>query len=181
MERYYREFVRVGEALGGTGLPATKAEVAECLESYLPRLAVTPIKAFATGPNLRDGKVKPWEPGSPFMDWAARDMLPEWARKLVLYRPPNPVTLRLRRTTLWFVLNALHDATGPLPEFRQAEARVAKGVSEPVASTAPTAPRPRPHPPGGGGHRLTRRACPCRGLTPPGLTGPMNSACGDGP
>src|SRR5690349_3058798 len=75
LERYYGEFVRVGEALGGTDLPATKAEVAECLESYLPRLAVTPIKAFGTGPNLRGNGTRPWEPGSPFMDWAARDML----------------------------------------------------------------------------------------------------------
>ncbi|MEV4002735.1 oxygenase MpaB family protein [Actinomadura sp. NPDC049753] len=142
LERYYREFVRVGEALGGTDLPATKADVAECLESYLPRLAITPIKAFGTGPNLRGSKTRPWEPGSPFMDWAARDMLPEWARKLALYQPPNPVTLRLRRTALWVVLNALHDATGPLPEFRQARARVAAGASAPVASTAPDAPDP---------------------------------------
>jgi uncharacterized protein (DUF2236 family) len=142
LERYYREFVRVGEALGGTDLPATKAEVAECLESYLPRLALTPIKAFSTGPNLRGSKAKPWEPGSAFMDWAARDMLPEWAQKLALYRPPNPAALRLRRTALWAALNALHDATGPLPEFRQARARVAAGAAAPVASTAPAAPDP---------------------------------------
>ncbi|MFA1545297.1 oxygenase MpaB family protein [Actinomadura chokoriensis] len=142
IDRYYREFVRVGEALGGTDLPATKAEVAECLESYLPRLAVTPIKAFATGPNLRDSKAKPWEPGSAFMDWAARDLLPKWAQKLCLYQPPNPIALRARRTMLWTVLNGLHDATGPIREFREAKARVAGGVSEPVASTAPTAPDP---------------------------------------
>ncbi|GAA1877172.1 oxygenase MpaB family protein [Actinomadura bangladeshensis] len=142
IDRYYREFVRVGEALGGTDLPATKAEVAECLESYLPRLALTPIKAFQTGPNLRDSKVKPWEPGGPFMDWAARDMLPEWAQKLCLYRPPNPLVLRARRSTLWLVLNGLHDATGPIREYREAEARVAAGVTAAVASTAPTAPDP---------------------------------------
>ncbi|MFC5754474.1 oxygenase MpaB family protein [Actinomadura rugatobispora] len=128
LERYYGEFVRVGEALGGTDLPATKAETAECLESYLPRLAVTPIKAFGTGPNLRDSKAKPWEPGSPFMDWAARDMLPGWAQKLAMYQPPNPAALRLRRGALWAALNGLHDATGPLPEFRRAKARVAGGV-----------------------------------------------------
>ncbi|MFB4316010.1 oxygenase MpaB family protein [Actinomadura sp. 21ATH] len=143
LDRYYGEFVRVGEALGGTDLPATKAEVADCLESYLPRLALTPIKAFATGPNLRGSKSRPWEPGSAFMDWAARDMLPKWAQRLALYQPPNPVTLRLRRTSLWVVLNALHDSAGPLPEYRQAEARVAAGTrSAPVASTAPAAPDP---------------------------------------
>ncbi|MEU5993884.1 oxygenase MpaB family protein [Spirillospora sp. NPDC047418] len=142
IDRYYGEFVRVGEALGGTDLPATKAEVAACLESYLPRLALTPIKAFQTGPNLRDSKVKPWEPGGPFMDWAARDMLPKWAQKLCLYRPPNPIALRARRSTLWLVLNGLHDATGPIREFREAEARVAAGATAAVASTAPTAPDP---------------------------------------
>lgn len=142
IDRYYREFVRVGEALGGTDLPATKAETAECLESYLPRLALTPIKAFATGPNLRDSKAKPWEPGGEFMDWAARDMLPRWAQKLALYQPPNPITLRLRRTSLWLALNGLHDATGPLPEFRQAQTRAAGKKPSPFLSTAPTTPDP---------------------------------------
>ncbi len=143
IDRYYREFVRVGEALGGTDLPATKAETLECLESYLPRLAVTPIKAFQTGPNLRGGEAKPWEPGSPFMDWAARDMLPEWARKLVLHRSPNPLALRARRAALWAAINGLHEATGPIREYREAEARVAKGVTAaPVESTAPAAPDP---------------------------------------
>ena len=142
LERYYGEFVRVGEALGGTDLPATKAEVAECLESYLPRLALTPIKAFGTGPNLRGNKIPPWQPGSAFMDWAARDMLPPWAQKLALYQPPNPVTLRLRRAALRLAINGLHRSTGPLPEFRQAQARVAAGTTAPVAFTASTTPDP---------------------------------------
>ena len=42
LDRYYGEFVRVGHALGGTDLPATKAETLECLEGYLPRLALNP-------------------------------------------------------------------------------------------------------------------------------------------
>lgn len=142
LDRYYAEFVRVGEALGGTDLPASKREVADCLESYLPRLAVTPIKAFATGPNLRGNGVKPWEPGSAFIDWAARDLLPRWAQKLALYQPPNPVTLRLRRATLWLTLNGLHESTGPLPEFRQAQARVAAGTTPRVTSTVPPGPDP---------------------------------------
>ncbi len=142
LERYYREFVRVGEALGGTDLPAGKGEVADCLESYLPKLAVTPIKAFGTGPNLRGSEAKPWEPGSLFMDWAARDLLPVWAQRLVLHRPLDPVRLRLRRGVLWAALNGLHEATGPLPEFRQAQARVAAGTTAPVRSTAPETPDP---------------------------------------
>ena len=53
LDRYYGEFVRVGHALGGTDLPTTKAETLDCLESYLPRLALTHGAAMATGPNLR--------------------------------------------------------------------------------------------------------------------------------
>ncbi|GAA3395800.1 oxygenase MpaB family protein [Cryptosporangium minutisporangium] len=145
LDRYYGEFVRVGEALGGTELPATKAEVAECLESYLPKLALTPIKAFGTGPNLRDSTVPPWQPGSAFMDWAARDMLPRWAQKLALYQPPNRATLHARRTSLWLAVNGLHRATGPLREFREAQARVAAGtvpLAAPVAVTRPAGPDP---------------------------------------
>jgi uncharacterized protein (DUF2236 family) len=139
IDRYYGEFVRVGEALGGTGLPATQAEVAECLESYLPKLALTPIKAFGTGPNLKGNKVPPWQPGSAFMDWAARDMLPRWAQKLALYQCPNPASLRLRRAALRTAVNGLYR---PLPEFRDAQARVAAGTTAPVNATAPAAPDP---------------------------------------
>ncbi len=134
--------MRVGEALGGTDLPATRAEVAECLHAYLPRLAVTPLKAFATGPNLRGSTLKPWEPGSPFLDWATRDLLPGWAQKLVLYQPPGPAVRRARRAALRLSLSALHDGAGPLPEFRQALARTAGNTAHPVASTAPAAPDP---------------------------------------
>lgn len=49
LDRYYGEFVRVGHALGGTDLPATKAETLDCLESYLPKLALTHGAAMATG------------------------------------------------------------------------------------------------------------------------------------
>ncbi|ROO86623.1 uncharacterized protein (DUF2236 family) [Actinocorallia herbida] len=138
LDRYYGEFVRVGEALGGTDLPTTKAEVLECLESYLPKLAVTPIKAFATGPNVEGNGIPPWAPGSAFMDWAARDLLPRWAQKLCLYRPPNRVELKFKRSALWLALNGLHEAAGPIREFQEAKGRVAGGTtSKPVASTAP--------------------------------------------
>ena len=53
IDRYYREFVKVGHALGGTDLPETKAETLDCLYSYLPKLgSPTYGAAMATGPNL---------------------------------------------------------------------------------------------------------------------------------
>ena len=134
LDRYYGEFVRVGHALGGTDLPATKAETLDCLHSYLPKLAVTPGKAERTGPNLRGAQTGPLD--NPFMDWAIRDTLPRWAARMVMYQRPNPIELRARRSALWTVLNSLHAVTGPLPEFRQAQARVAGGTAVPHTEPA---------------------------------------------
>jgi hypothetical protein len=137
LDGYYREFVRVGHALGGTGLPTTKSETLDCLYAYLPRLAVTPGKADRTGPNLRGGATNLFT--GRFMDWAMRDTLPDWAARMVMYRPPGLVTRRSRRAALWLALNGPHALTGPIEEFRQAQARVAAGTT-----TAHTTPAYRP-------------------------------------
>lgn len=127
IDRYYREFVKVGHALGGTDLPETKAETLDCLHSYLPRLAITYGTAAATGLNLADAKY-PGPPGGEFIDWAIRDTLPSWAAAMVMYKRPNPIERTLRQASVWGVINGLHLAMGPLPEFRQAQKRVAGGV-----------------------------------------------------
>jgi hypothetical protein len=134
IDRYYREFVKVGHALGGTDLPETKADTLECLESYLPKLALTYGAALLTGPNMRSIEGGP--PGGEFLDWAIRDAMPSWAAAMVMYRPPNPVERTLRQASVWAALNGVHAAMGPLPEFRQAQKRVAKKVR-----SAPTAPK----------------------------------------
>lgn len=143
LDDYYRAFVRVGEALGGVDLPRTKAEVAECLHDELPKLALTPIAAGRTWPNLRATTPLVQQPTSRLLDWAERDLLPSWAQELYLHRPTNPVVALARRRTVWTVLNGLHLATGPLREFRQSQERVAAAVEGPLvgvpASTAPTA------------------------------------------
>ena len=128
LDRYYGEFVRVGHALGGTDLPTTKAETLECLESYLPRLALTHGAAVATGPGL------PAPQGA--VDWAIRDTMPKWAAQLVQHTNPNIVERTARRTAVWAVINGLSAATGPIPEFRQALARVKAGTT--VPHTLPT-------------------------------------------
>lgn len=128
IDGYYREFVRVGHALGGTDLPETKAEVAECLESYLPRLAVTHGTAVATGPDLPLAQAA--------INWAIRDTMPRWAKQLIQHRDPNILERTARRGTVWSVINGVHLAQGPIPEFRQAQARVAAGTD--VPHTLPT-------------------------------------------
>ncbi|NDZ94007.1 DUF2236 domain-containing protein [Streptomyces sp. SID6673] len=124
LDRYYAEFVRVGHALGGTDLPATKADTLACLAEYLPKLALTHGNAIATGPNLTN-------PAQAAVDWAIRDTMPEWAAQLVMHRPPNPIERRARRSAVWTALNGLHATMGEAPEFTAARARVADGTSVP--------------------------------------------------
>jgi uncharacterized protein (DUF2236 family) len=128
IDRYYGEFVRVGHALGATDLPTTKAETLDCLESYLPRLALTHGAAMATGPNL------PMPQSA--VDWAIRDTMPKWAMQLIQHQSPNVLERAGRRAAVWSVINGLHAAAGPIPEFQQAQARVAEGTE--VAHTLPT-------------------------------------------
>lgn len=144
IDDYYRAFVRVGEALGGTDLPRTKAEVAQCLEDALPRLAVTPIAASRTWPNIAEHTPRANQPLQWLTDWAERDMLPTWGQKLLLYKPPHPLRVAARRQLVWTLLNALHVTTGPLREYRESMERVAGGITAEVpASTAPSKPDPR--------------------------------------
>ncbi|MBX7432267.1 DUF2236 domain-containing protein [Mycobacterium sp. Y57] len=125
IDRYYGEFVRVGHALGGTDLPATKRETLDCLESYLPRLAVTYGAAMATGSNL------PMPQSA--IDWAVRDTMPPWAQRLIQHRNPNIVERTARRALVWSIINGIHTASGPVTEFEQAKARVADGVDPALA------------------------------------------------
>ncbi|CAN5304575.1 hypothetical protein BH11ACT6_BH11ACT6_53560 [soil metagenome] len=133
IDRYYREFVKVGQALGGTDLPETKAETLDCLESYLPKLAITYGMAMSTGPNMAGADFSP--PGSELIDWAIRDALPSWAAAMVMHRAPNPVERLARQTAVWSVVNGIHTAMGPLPEFRAAQKRVRGAASDPTSPT----------------------------------------------
>lgn len=133
VDRYYGEFVKVGHALGGTDLPATKAETLDCLHSYLPKLALTYGAAMSTGSNLSG--VKGPLPGGEFIDWAIRDVLPSWAAAMVMHRPPNLIERTIRQASVWAVINGIHTAMGPLPEFRQAQRRVSGRGSRGVPTT----------------------------------------------
>lgn len=125
IDRYYGEFVRVGHALGGTDLPATKQETLDCLKSYLPKLAVTYGAAMATGPGL--------PPVQSALNWAVRDTMPRWAKGLIQHRDPNVIERTARRALVWSIINGIHVASGPVPEFEQAKARVADGIDPALA------------------------------------------------
>ncbi|WP_229480947.1 oxygenase MpaB family protein [Mycolicibacterium mageritense] len=131
LDRYYGEFVRVGHALGGTDLPATKAETLDCLESYLPKLALTHGAAMATGSNV----ALPQSAN----DWAIRDTMPKWAMQLIQHQSPNIIERTARRGLVWSTINGLELAAGPIPEFREAQARVAGGLDPALSPhTVPT-------------------------------------------
>lgn len=126
IDEYYGEFVRVGHALGGTDLPATKAETLDCLRSYLPRLALTHGAAQSTGAALMSNPDAP--PQVKFFDWAIRDAMPDWAAEMVMHSAPHPVERAARRAATWAAINGTQAAMGPLREFRQARRRVAHGT-----------------------------------------------------
>ena len=128
IDRYYGEFVRVGHALGGTDLPTTKAETLDCLQSYVPKLAVTHGMAMATAPVCR------WRRARSTGRSATR--CPSGRRRWWQHTNPNIVERTARRAAVWAVINGLSTATGPIPEFRQAQARVKAGTT--VPHTLPT-------------------------------------------
>jgi len=123
IDRYYQEFTRVGEALGGTDLPTTKAETLACLHSYLPRLALTYGMAMSTGLNLIRNSEAPAT--ARFLDWAIRDALPAWAAELVMQPAPRPVERAARRAAQWAAINASQAVMGPLREYQEALDRTA--------------------------------------------------------
>ncbi|MGI9125804.1 MAG: oxygenase MpaB family protein, partial [Mycobacterium sp.] len=110
----------------GTDLPATRPETLDCLRSYLPRLALTHGAAMATGQALADNPDVPQ--AAKFFDWAIRDAMPDWAAEMVMYTPPHPVERAARRAATWAAINGTQAAMRPLPEFRQAQRRVADGT-----------------------------------------------------
>ena len=85
----------------------------DCLESYLPRLALTHDAAMATGINLpiRQGAV----------DWAIPRHHAELGRTTGHVQPPNILERTARRTAVWTSLNGLYAASFNIreTEFQQ--------------------------------------------------------------
>lgn len=136
IDDYYREFVRVGEALGGTNLPETKAEVLEYLAGDAAVMGLT-LPGAATGFATARDVVGPLErPILKFLDWAKCDLLPRWAQNMYSFVPPNAAVTTLRRAQLRALLDALDATPGPLREVKQSYKR-AKAKPDLKASTEP--------------------------------------------
>jgi len=129
LDQYYREFTKVGEELGGTDLPATKAEVAQYLKDNLGLMAVTlPTVAFLDSLGGRGGP-RLGRPISRELRWAAIDLQPDWAKRL-LREPTHDRTAPVRRAALWATLNGIRYGAGPLREVTEARARVAASAED---------------------------------------------------
>jgi uncharacterized protein (DUF2236 family) len=135
LDDYYREFVRVGEALGGTDLPATKQEVLDLLLESVPLMGVTmPTADFVSAVGGAGFPVF-IRPAHSVFKWAILDLQPPWAKKLLqVPRTSAPVTAA-RRAALWSLINAGSLAAGDLREPRLARARV-RAVRAPLRSVA---------------------------------------------
>ncbi|MGI8493668.1 MAG: oxygenase MpaB family protein [Acidimicrobiales bacterium] len=123
LDRYYREFVRVGEALGGTDLPASKADVRTYLEWSAPLMGVTgPCGAFFA--NLAPHNQPPAaRPAMALLEWAILDLQPPWAKAMLRAKPTNRLEKRARRAAIWVAVNGLHYGTGGLREARHSRQR----------------------------------------------------------
>lgn len=122
LDQYYREFTKVGEALGGTDLPATKGEVEQYLFDNVELMGVTlPTIAFLDSVGGRGGPRR-GRPLSRELRWAALDLQPDWAKQL-LRHPCHDVTAPVRRAAIRAALNGVRYGAGPLREVSEARVR----------------------------------------------------------
>lgn len=126
LERFYREFTRVGEAIGGTGLPATKRGVMEYLELdrhllrrpiHLEAISAARLQGVENDPVQRRF--------ADLMEWAASEMQPSWVQSVVGFERGNPLLAGLRIRALRGIFRAAWELGGPIPESEIARRRVA--------------------------------------------------------
>jgi uncharacterized protein (DUF2236 family) len=134
IDEYYGEFVRVGEELGGTELPATEGEVLACLEAERPMMGLTPPAASSFDSFDPSNFPLALRPTIELFQWAISDLQPHWAQRLLRMPRTSPAETFVRRSVMRAVLNGLHYGAGPLREVREARARVrAAPLAEPAA------------------------------------------------
>ncbi|MBJ8344733.1 oxygenase MpaB family protein [Antrihabitans sp. YC2-6] len=133
LDEYYRQFVKVGEALGGVDLPDTKVAVAEYLLDSVPLMGVTmPTVDLLTSLNSRSTPL-PVRAVTGLAEWALLDLQPGWAKKLLRVPHYSPPTVIARRAAVWSGLNAARYGAGPLREVRQSRQRVNRKRAETTA------------------------------------------------
>ncbi|MEZ0365737.1 oxygenase MpaB family protein [Mycobacterium sp. pUA109] len=124
LDQFYREYSRVGEALGGTGLPQSKAECR--------RVLVESPSAAEVGLNVDNSKylqllnppgITPLRPVYDFAYWVIMDMMPPPVQQAVGFRQPNLLVRHGYRHLARALLNAPR-MLGEIREVRAAWRRV---------------------------------------------------------
>lgn len=124
LDQFYREYSRIGEALGGTDLPQTRAECRRVLTE----------SPSAKEVGLNDDNIKylqllnppglnPLRPIYDFAYWVIMDMMPEPVQTAVDFRQPNFLVRQAYRHTARALLNAPR-LLGEIREVEAARRRV---------------------------------------------------------
>ncbi|MFW0789855.1 oxygenase MpaB family protein [Gordonia sp. CPCC 205333] len=121
LDEFYAEYARVGEALGGTGLPRTRAECTYMLQH------LAPVKDVV----LNDDNRKYVEMRAPrgagivaeFVYWVLMDMMPLPVQEAVDFAQPSRLKHTLFKTTARVGVRVL-SIGGDLREVREANRRV---------------------------------------------------------
>lgn len=133
LDDFYADWAVIGRAMGAADLPETREEVETYLEQIAPTLAVN--RDTLTALRMFEGRPpRPWDMATGPVMWAARDLLPDWARRLFRYDDEPAPIVALKRARARALLLALQEAGGTPRPKRQALARLA----------APTTLRPVP-------------------------------------
>jgi len=128
IDRFYREFTRIGEALGGTGLPATKQAVWDCLRSEFPRLK-TPnhLETYQVAiiQGVEHDRLRRIIPD--MFQWAILEMQPPQVQRLVGFDRGHPLVAEARIRVLRGMFKAARELGGPLKEIQEASRRANPG------------------------------------------------------
>ncbi|MGL6235408.1 MAG: oxygenase MpaB family protein [Segniliparus sp.] len=120
LDQFYREYAVVGEALGGTDLPKTKAECRYVLNNSPSVVGVT-----INADNIDYVRMIPRGLRGGFFGWLIQDILPEPIQKVLDFRQPNPALLRVYKA-LGRGVAILINSMGDIHEVDQALHRVGR-------------------------------------------------------
>lgn len=128
IDRFYREFTRIGEALGGSDLPATKQAVWDCLRAEFPRLK-TPdhLETYQVAiiQGVEHDRLRRIVPD--MFQWAILEMQPPEVQRLIAFDRGHPLVAEARIRTLRGLFKAARELGGLLKEIRASYRRANAG------------------------------------------------------
>jgi hypothetical protein len=125
LDEYYREYTKVGEALGGTDLPATKAAVEDCLKN-----SPCASDVIVNQGNIGYVNMIPKGMRGGGVGWMIQDILCEPVQKALGFQQPNPVLLFGYRRFARAAALLLNASSGDTREAAQAYRRVGLAKEE---------------------------------------------------